>query len=83
MITTVVTTSTVTTVTTIAAAGLAMAISIAAVVSLISFLTMRELAGARDSSTSLRIARFVSVGILPLVITFAVIVAIKVAEVLA
>jgi len=80
MITTV---TTVTTVTTIAALGLTAAISIAAVVLLVLFLTTRELAGASGRGSSLRIAKFVSVGILPLVMAFAVIVAIKVAEVLA
>ena len=81
MITTV-TTSTITTVTTIAAMGLTAAVSIAAVVSLICFLTTKELASAGDSSTSLRIAKFVSIGILPLVMAFAVIVAVKIAEAL-
>lgn len=75
MITTV---TTVTTVTTIAALGLAAAISIAAVVSLIALLITKELASARKSGTSSRIARFVSVGIVPLVIAFAVIVAVNV-----
>ena len=80
MITTV---TTVTTVTTIAALGLTGVISIAAVVLLILFLTTKELAGARSSGSSLRIARFVGVGILPLVMAFVAIVAIKIAEVLA
>ena len=80
MITTV---TTVTTVTTIAALGLTGVISIAAVVLLMLFLTTRELAGATHRGSSLRIARFVSVGILPLVMAFAVIVAIKIFEVLA
>ena len=78
-----VTTSTVTTVTTITAMGLTTAVSIAAVVSLIFFLTLKELANAGGSGTSLRIARFFGVGILPLVMAFAVIVAVKIAEVLA
>ena len=82
MITTV-TTSTVTTVTTIAAMGLTATVSIAAVASLIFFLTIKELADAGGSSTSLRIARFFSVGILPLAMAFAVIVAVKIAEVIA
>ena len=81
MITTV-TTSTITTVTAIAAIGLTAVVSIVAVVSLICFLTTKELASAGSSSTSLRISRFVSIGILPLVMAFAVIVAVKIAEVL-
>ena len=76
MITTV---TTVTTVTTIAALGLAAAISIAAVVSLIILLIAKELAGAKGSGIPLRIARFASVGIVPLAIAFAVIVAVNVA----
>ena len=78
-----VTTSTITTVTTIAAMGLTATISIAAVVSLIFFLIIKELANAGGSSTSLRIARFFGIGILPLVMAFAVIVAAKIAEVIA
>ena len=82
MITTV-TTAMMLTVTTITALGLTAAISIAAIVSLIALLTTRELANAGGSGTSLRIAKFVSVGIVPLVIAFAVIVVLKVAEALA
>jgi|TARA_B100001971_G_C17770269_1_gene324568 hypothetical protein len=80
MITTV---TTVTTVTTIAALGLTGVLSIASVVLLMLFLTTKELAGASGSGFSLRMARFVSVGILPLVMAFAVIVVMKVVEVIA
>ncbi len=80
MITTV---TTVTTVTTIAALGFTGIISIAAVVLLMLFLTTKELAGATSSGFSLRIAKFASVGILPLVMAFAVIVVLKIVEVLA
>ena len=79
MVTTV-TTTTVTTVTTVAALGLTAAIGIAAVVSLIAFLTTKELADARSSSTSFRIAKFASVGIVPLVVAFAVMVAVEIAK---
>ena len=72
--------TTVTTVTT-TVVGLTAVMSIAAIVSLIALLTARELANASGSGTSLRIARFVSVGIVPLVMAFAVIVALKIAEV--
>lgn len=75
MITTV---TTVTTVTTIAALGLAAAISVAAVVSLIVLLIAKELAGAKSSGKALRITRFLGVGIVPLVLAFAVIVAVNV-----
>ncbi len=80
MITTV---TTVTTVTTIAALGLTGVISIAAVALLMLFLTTKELAGASSRGFSLRIAKFVGVGILPLVMVFAVVVVMKIVEVLA
>jgi len=57
-------------------------ISIAAAVSLILFLPNKELASAGGSGTSLRIARFLGVGIVPLIIAFAVIVGIKITEIL-
>ena len=79
MITTI---TTVTTVTTIAALGLTAAISIAAIATLVFFLTIRELAGARGSGTSLRIAKFVGIGIVPLVMAFAVIVCVNIALIL-
>jgi len=79
MITTV---TTVTTVTTIAAMGLTGVLSIAAVVTLAVFLATRELAAASGSTTSLRIARFAGVSILPLVIAFAVTVAVTIAEII-
>ncbi len=69
--------------TTIAGTGLTTVIGIAAGVSLIAFLISKELANATGSGTSLRIARFFSVGILPLVMAFTVIVAIKIAQALA
>ncbi|MFH1381572.1 MAG: hypothetical protein ABIH70_01625 [Chloroflexota bacterium] len=79
MITTV---TTITTVTAIVTLGLATAISIAAVITAIIFLTTRELASASNSRVALRIAKFASVGILPLVLTFAVIVAVEIAKIL-
>ena len=79
MITTV---TTVTTVTAIAAMGLTAAVGIAGVVSLIALLTSKELAGAGNSGFSMRLARFLRIGIVPLIIAFAVIVAVKIAEVL-
>jgi len=79
MITTV---TTVTTVTTMAVLGLTAAISVATIITLMVFLATRELASAGNSRFSLRIAKFASVGILPLVMAFAIIVAVKIAEVL-
>ena len=87
MITTIITvtttTTTVTTVSTIAAMGLTAAISMAAIVTLIGFLSTRELAVASHSRPQQHIARFLSVGIIPLIMVFAVIVIVKIAEVLA
>lgn len=74
--------TTVTTVTTITAMGLTATISIAAIVSLILFLACKEITGASRSGSYLRIARFLNVAILPLVMAFAVIVAVKIASIL-
>ncbi len=81
MITTV-TTSTVTTVTTIAVMGLSAVISMVAVISLIIFLTTKELVSVSGSSTSLRVAKFLSVGIVPMIMAFVVIVVVKIIEML-
>ncbi len=78
-----VTISTITTISTIAALGLTATISIAAAVALILFLSSRELAGASGSSTSMRVGKYLSVGIIPLLMAFAVFVGVKIAEVLA
>ncbi len=81
MITTV-TTSTVTTVTAIAAMGLTAAVTVAAIASLIAFLTTKEVSGAAHSGSHLRIARFVNIGVVPLIIVFGVIVIAKILEVI-
>ena len=77
-----ITTSTITTVTTIAALGISAVISMAAVIALTAFLATKELAHAGNSQIALRIARFASVGILPLIMSFIVLVVIKVIELL-
>ena len=82
MITTV-TTTTVTTVTAIAAMGLTAVITGIGVAVLILFLATKELAIARSSGTSLRVARFTGICILPLMITFIIIMAINIIEALA
>ena len=74
MITTV---TTVTTITTIAVTGLTAAISVAAVVSLIALLTTKELVGTGHFKSSVRVAKFANVGILPLALAFGVIVAVE------
>ena len=76
-------TITTTTVTAIAAMGFSTAIGIAAAIMLVVFLAAKQLAGAGNSGSSLRIARFLNVSLLPLGIAFAVIVAVKIAGLLA
>ena len=81
-----VTSSTVTSITTIAAMGLTAALSIAAVASLIAFLVTKQLAVAAHPGSSPRIARisrFANVAILPLVMAFVVIMAVKILEIIA
>jgi len=64
-----------------AAMGLTVAIGAAAVVSLIIFLTTKELASATHSNSSLRVAKFINVGILPLAIAFAAILITQILEI--
>ena len=75
-------TVTISTVTTVLVMGLTAVIGIVAVIALMLFLITRELASAHGSSTSLRVAKFLSVGILPLAMAFVVIVAVRIVEVL-
>ena len=77
-----VTISTITTVTTIAAMGLGMAVGAGIVGTLIAFLVTKELTGASQSITAQLSARFLNVSIVPMAIVFAVILAVKVAEIL-
>ena len=79
MITTV---TTVSTVTAIAALGLSSTVSLATVVTLIVFLGTRELASADHSRFYLRLAKAVSISIWTLAMAFAVILAVKIAELL-
>lgn len=81
MVTTV-TTTTVTTVTSIAAMGFAAAVGIVAVGSLVAFLATKELAGASHSGSSIRVAKFVNVGIWPLTIVLGILAGIKITEIL-
>ncbi len=76
----------VTTVTTMATLGLTSVIgkslSVIAVVTLIVFLATREVTSTGNSRFSLQIAKFASVGILPLIMAFAAIAIMKIAEML-
>ena len=78
-VTTITTISTITTTTTVAALGVAAAFSIAATIALIAFVTTKELIGVRGDGSSQRISRFLNVGITPLLMVFAAIVAITIA----
>ena len=77
-----VTVSTITTVTTIAAMGLTAAIGVSIVGALIAFLIAKELTATSLSLSSQLTARFLNVSVVPMVLVFAVIVAVKIAEVL-
>ena len=77
-----VSTITVSTITTIAAASLSVGIGIFATLLLIGFLTGRELLGASSGNRQKLLARSLSIGIVPLLIGFVVIVCLKVAEIL-
>ncbi len=83
MITTVVTsiTSTVTSVTSVM--GFGVTLGLVTVISLAAFLCARELATASGSSSRRSLAKFLEVGIVPLIIVFAMIVIMAVVEVLA
>ena len=83
MISTVIT-STITTITTVTAiVGFGLAFGVVAVVVLIGLLGAKELSSASGSNTYRLLAKSLDVGIVPLAIAFAVIVVVKVAEILA
>ncbi len=79
MITTV-TTSTVTTITMMAGTQLAVTIGIVAVVMLMVFLAGKELVGTSLSPSYRLTARFLDIGILPMLIAFTVIVGVRIVE---
>ena len=82
MITTV-TTSTITTVTIMATMGLSVTIGIATVITLLALLTTKELVGASLSPSSQLVAKFLTIGILPMIMAFAVIIIVRIATLLA
>ena len=75
-----VTTSTVTTVTTMI--GFGMALGLVAVIALIAFLGIRELATASEGGTQRLLAKSLDIGIVPLIIAFAMIIAMEMVEIL-
>jgi len=76
-----VTTSTVTTVTTMI--GFGMALGLVAVITLIAFLGVRELATASRGGTQRLLAKSLDIGIVPLIIAFAMIIAMEMVKILA
>ena len=73
-----VTTSTVTTMT-----GFGMALGLVAVITLIAFLGVRELATASGGGTQRLLAKSLDTGIVPLIIAFAMIIAMEMVKILA
>ena len=79
-----VTTSTVTTVTTVTTMiGFGMTLGMVAVIALAAFLCVRQLAVASEGGTRRFLAKSLDVAIVPLVIAFAMIVAMKIVGILA
>ena len=64
------------------AMGMATTLSIAATVTLISFLVAKELFSVGPSSFSQRLSRFLNVAVVPMLLLFAAVVATTIAEVL-
>jgi hypothetical protein len=81
-VSTITTVTSVTSITSIAAIGIGASISIFAVLLLIGMLTTKELAGASEGSRAKLVSRCLNISIIPLVVSFAVIVALKVFEIL-
>jgi len=75
--------TTVTSVISVAAMGFTSIMSIVAVAVLILLLCAKEFTGTSQSLSCWRSSRFLSVGIIPLVMAFAAIVVIRIAEILA
>lgn len=74
--------STVTTVTT-TALGLSTVVNIGSIgagLSLIFFLVTKELAGSNASGAFTRVAKFVNIGIVPLLMVFAITIAVKILQ---
>ena len=76
-------TVTVSTITIVAGSSLAVGASLFATIFLIGFLATKELAGTASGNKGKLISKSVSIGIIPLLICFCVIVGLKIAEILA
>jgi glucan phosphoethanolaminetransferase (alkaline phosphatase superfamily) len=79
MITTIITTSSVTA----SVAGFGMALGLVAVIALVAFLCVKELAISSESDSRRFLAQSLDVAIIPLIIVVAMIVVIKTTEILA
>lgn len=79
MITTIITTSSVTA----SVAGFGMALGLVAVIALVAFLCVKELAISSEPDSRRFLAQSLDVAIIPLIIVFAMIVVIKTTEILA
>ena len=82
MVTTV-TTTIVAAITSVTAMGLASTLGIIAASSLVIFLVVKELAATSSSGSSIRMAKFVNVGIWPLSIVLGILAAIKIVGIVA
>jgi hypothetical protein len=76
----VTTTVTTTTVTTVTAMGLTVALGVVATLALIGLLVLKEISGAAPGERTIRWSRALNIGITPLLLAFAVIVAEKIAQ---
>ncbi len=83
MITTIITTSSVTASVTASVAGFGMALGLVAVIVLIAFLCVKELAISSEPSSWRFLAQSLDVAIIPLIIVFAIIVVTKTTAILA
>lgn len=74
--------TTVTTVTTVAMMSFGLALGVILTLALIGLLVVRELMTAREGRSALRWGRVLNIGIVPLLVSFAFILAVKVATAL-
>ena len=74
---------TVSTITIVAASSLVASAAVVATLFLIGFLTGKELLGAASDTRRKLLGKYLTVGIIPLLIGFAIVVSLKVAEFLA
>jgi len=81
-VSTITTVTSITSITSIAVLGVGAGITVFSILLLIGMLTSKELVGASDGSRAKLVSRCLNISIIPLVVSFAVIVALKVLEIL-